>query len=160
MNKRRSIYNKVLAMAACCAVVLLAACDDARAYDHFEHADAEGWSTDEPLTFSVPRQTAGSYALDVTLRSTLACPYQDVTLLVETTRLPGHAVRRDTVCCTINDSRGHPAGQAGISSNETTHRVATLSVRRGDSLQIAVRHLMRRDELPGIRDVGLCLTRQ
>lgn len=159
MNQWRYIYNKVWP-AVCGAAMLLASCDDPRTFDRFEHTDAADWSTDEPVVFAVPHQSPGTYALDVMLRSTLACPYQTVTLLVETTTLPRHSVRRDTVVCTVNDSQGHPAGQAGLSSNETTHRAATLTLARGDSLQVAVRHLMRREELPGIRDVGIRLTRQ
>lgn len=146
------IYKMVLG-----AAVMLTACDDPRTYDHFEHTDTTAWDAEDALCFDVPRQWEGTYDMELRLRSTLDYPYQNLSVVVETTVLPSRQTHRDTVSLTLNDDKGHPTRQSGISLSEIQKHVTTLTLLRSDSLHISVRHLMRRTSLPGISEVGIKL---
>lgn len=156
MSGTKNIYKIMVAM----ATVMLMACEDPRTYDHFEHTDTTAWDTEDALSFDVPRQWEGSYDVVLGLRSTLAYPYQNLSVVVETTVLPSHKEQCDTVNLTINDQEGRPAGQSGISISEIKQHVTTLTLQRSDSLHISVHHLMRRNSLPGISEVGITLSKR
>lgn len=147
--------------------VMLTACEETRQYDHYEHTDVEGWYTSDRLAFDVPPLSAGTYRVSIGLRATVGYPYRNLALCMETTVLPrgwkkGERPAPDsrTVTCTVNDERGNMTGHTGVSLSETLTPAGTLTVGEGDSLHIELRHIMRRELLPGITDVGLRLERQ
>lgn len=145
------IYKVALAVAA------LTACADTRSYDHYEHTAVEGWERNEAVAFDVQPQWAGTYSMQLGLRATQAYPYRNLSVVVETTVLPRKTCRRDTVNCTLNDQLGRMTGKNGVSLSETLHAINELQLKQGDSLHVEVRHLMRRDALPGISEVGIRL---
>lgn len=137
--------------------IFFVACDDPRTYDHFEHVNTTEWSSDDVLMFDVSRQWAGDYVMALGVRGTTSYPYRNLTVIVETTTLPRREVHRDTVNCMINDDLGRPIGQQGISSNDCHASIRSLQLHDGDSLHISVRHIMQRQDLPGINEVGIRL---
>lgn len=140
--------------------LLLVACADPRTYDHFEHTDATSWETGEALVFDVPRQWEGVYTMTFGVRTTVDYPYKNLAVVVETTVLPQRSVRRDTVMCAVSDNLGHPTGQRGISTCEHSAAVCAIRLQENDSLHVSVRHLMQREELPGVSEVGIRLEKQ
>lgn len=157
MSLHHIIYRVTAIIAA---ALLVAACDDGRVYDSFAQVDMAEWSAQDTAYFDVPRQSAGQYALTLTVRSTGDYPYQNLALVVETTIVPRHLLQRDTVFCTLRDAAPQPLSQQGVSLSERSFGVRALQLQRGDSLHIAVRHVMRRNALPGISEVGLRLESQ
>lgn len=142
------------------AVLLTVACDEARTYDHFEHVDTEGWDSADAVCFDVPRQSSGTYTMTLGLRHTLDYPYTNLGVVVESTIFPRRTVVRDTISCVMNDGVGKPTGQRGISVSEQSAGVRAFQLQQGDSLHVAVHHIMQRQELPGICEVGLRLEKQ
>lgn len=154
--RRRSIIYMVMAGLA---GALFTACQERRVYDHFEQAPAEGWEQREALAFDVPPQQAGSYHLEVCVRTTQAYPYRNLALLVETEAKPSGTLTRDTVTYNFYEAREALAGRKGVSCAELTMPVGTLSFAQGDSVHVSIRHLMRRDCLSGVSDVGVIVSR-
>lgn len=157
MSGTHTLAHRIVALAA---VGMLMACDEPRTYDHFEHTDTTAWDTEDALSFDIPRQWEGDYDMTLGLRSTLDYPYQNLSLVVETTILPSHKEQRDTVNLTINDQKGRPTGQSGISISEVQQHVTTLTLQRSDSLHVSVHHLMHRSSLPGISEIGIKLEKR
>lgn len=157
MSVKRHIYNKVVAALLAFG---LSACQDARVYDHYEHTSAEEWECGDTLFFDVPQQQGGEFALDVGLRTTAAFPYRSLTLVVETSVFPSGETQRKRIWCTVHNEAESTGKQNGLSIAETMHRVGTLSLKQGDSLHVAIHHDMQREDLPGISEVGLRLSRK
>ncbi len=66
---------------------------------------------------------------------------------------------QDTITCNIIDDNGSLVGKRGISNTEIMRFTTGLNINRGDSLYVTVRHIMSREQLPGISDVGIRLTK-
>ena len=134
----RHKVSTLLYMAALTATVASAvSCSDSRTYDHYESVPLQGWLRNDTLVFDVPRQWEGTYQLDLGIRAAQTYPYRSISMLME--RL---------------------AGQDGISSTEILHPVTTFHLNRNDSLHITVHHIMSRDAVPGISDIGLRMERE
>lgn len=139
-------------------------CTDSRAYDHYEPVELDGWGRNDTTRYCVPRQGEGKYAMQLGLRATQAYPYKTVSLIVEWKVIPNKErsasrVAADTVVCRIIDDKGRLSGKSGVSSSELLQHVSSFRLNRGDSLFVTVRHIMSRDLLPGISDVGIQLDR-
>lgn len=140
-------------------LLLLTGCrPDVSTFSAFQSIDEEGWWREDTLTFTVDTlQPATRYAVTLSLRTAAApdvYPYTDLTLAVRHTET-------DTLRLTLATARGDDEGR-GTSLYQYDFLIDTLSI---DStiispttpLTISVFHLMRRDPLPGIRDVGVQL---
>lgn len=137
------------------AVAMLASCTGNVVYDHYEHTPLAGWDKLDVLTFSVPRLShAGVCATTLGLRINGSYPYQGLTLIVDQKVLPSGVTTSDTINCTIFDDNGTVKGQ-GVTYYQYHYRVSERQLNEGDSLQITVRHDMRREVMPGISDVGI-----
>lgn len=133
----------------------LASCSTNTVYYSFDHTPIAGWEKNDTLLFDVPRLArGGTYEQLLGLRMTGDFPFTSVSLIFEQTVLPHGKVYTDTVKCQITDSRGNFLGD-GISAYQYTFPVRQLSLSKGDSIHICVRHNMKREILPGVSDVGI-----
>lgn len=143
---------------AAAALTMMAGCDTDVVYDRYEHTPTEGWDKSDTLFFDVPRLTeSGRYRMEIGLRTNAEFPFTDLTLVVDRTVEPGHQLKSDTLKCRVADDKGNILGQ-GISYFQYSFILADADLHRGDSLHISVRHIMKREIIPGISDVGLKLT--
>ena len=132
-------------------------CNDPRTYDHYES---------DTLTFNLPRQCEGSYELSLGLRASQTFPYRSVSLIVESAiinykhKKKLERMRRDTIHCEIITDKGMLAGQDGISNTEIRQHIASFQLNRNDSLHITIHHVMSRNSIPGISDIGLRLQKR
>ena len=148
----RIIYKVFVAVVA---VAILAACGEGTVYDDYVHTPIDGWENDDTLSFSVPRmESNGHYGCIIGVRTTDAFPFTAISIAVEQTIEPGHRVHTDTLNCRLADSRGNLLGD-GVSYFQYEYPLPDVFLRRGDSLHVAVHHIMKREILPGISDVGL-----
>ncbi len=69
-------------------------------------------------------------------------------------------MRRDTIHCEIITDKGMLAGQDGISNTEIRQHIASFQLNRNDSLHITIHHVMSRNSIPGISDIGLRLQKR
>lgn len=142
------------------AAVILSACTGRTVYDKYLSTPVEGWERSDTLTFSIPKLTGtGRYRQEIGLRINGAYPFTAVSLLVEQTVEPGHRVTADTINCRLYDSKGNHLGN-GVSYFQYSFILSDTELQKGDSLNIRVRHIMRRETLPGISDIGFKMTRK
>ena len=61
----------------------------------------------------------------------------------------------DTVNCEIINDKGILVGHKGITSTEIRQAITSFRLNRNDSMQVKIHHIMNRESLPGISDVGI-----
>ncbi|MGN1263814.1 MAG: gliding motility lipoprotein GldH [Prevotella sp.] len=138
----------------------LLSCNRKTVYDHYEPIDIDGWEKDDTVTFSIkPMDEGGTYDEAIGLRTTTAFPFRSVCLIVEQRVMPGGSLRCDTLLCSLMDDNGKVTGD-GVGCYQYIFPLADMTLAKGDSLHIAVRHNMRREILPGISDLGIRLKRK
>ena len=118
----------------------------------------EGRETNDTLTIPVDTvRQHGEYAVEVGVRSTRIYPYKYLYLLVETTLKNPDTLMVDTVMCEITDVKGNFQGN-GLSIYGKVFPVAVMNMRKGQYGEIKLRHIMRRNPLPGLSDIGIVVT--
>ena len=141
------------------SLLLLTACTGNVIYDKYNHTAVSGWDRGEVLSFNTAKmKTTGRYHTTLGLRINDTYPFQALTLIVEQTVYPEKHTVKDTVNCTLFDTSGKIMGQ-GISYYQYHYHVSEMTLQKGDSLHVTVRHDMQRDILPGISDVGIEVSR-
>ena len=135
-------------------------CNRKTVYDQYGHTPIAGWEKSDTLQFSVkPMEAAGTYAEELGLRINGAYPFKGLTLIIEQHIYPAETVVRDTLNCALTDDNGNATGK-GISYYQYNIPMKDLQLKQGDSLQVFIRHNMKREILPGISDVGLKMVRK
>lgn len=149
----RSVFGVVF----CLLLSLLSGCKREVVYHQYRHTSIAGWERNDTLSFAVPPvEQSGRYAAELGLRINGSYPFMGLSLIVEQTVLPENRTRIDTIHCQLIDEKGNPKGK-GISYYQYAFHVSDFSLSKGDSLQVVVKHYMKREMLPGIADVGFAL---
>lgn len=150
----------LLAATALAVTVSLSSCNDNKVYDHYEHTPLAGWEKNDRLSFSVPAaKEDGTYTTDIGLRINATYPFMGLTLIVDQHILPTDITISDTLHCDLIDTDGNTRGQ-GVNFYQYQFHVGEQALHQGDSLQVSVRHDMKREILPGISDIGLIVERE
>ncbi len=140
-------------------MLLLAGCIDPHtAYHNYRSTPLEGWPKTDTLCFALPPlDSTRTYHLTVAVRSARHYPYRNLWLVVEQSDTLGLHRHRDTLNCTLIAPDG--ASPSGITLHQHEFPVPTpLLHPQGSTLRIY--HLMQREALPGISDVGLHLRKE
>ncbi len=160
MHNRSALLNCIVAASVNMLATLLLSCSSNVVYDKYEHAPLSGWERNDTLVFNVPKMTEdATYCQSVGLRMTGTFPFTSLSLIIEQHVCPSGKVVADTIKCPITDERGNFLGD-GISAYQYSFQLRELTLSRGDSLHVTVRHNMKREILPGVSDVGLLLQRK
>ena len=156
MQRRYTLYN-ITAAVMCMMAMVVASCTTNTVFDSYAHTPLAGWEKNDTLTFDVkPLAFSGEYSEQVGLRMTNAFPFTSISLIVEQHIYPKDKVLTDTIKCPITDQRGNFLGD-GVSSYQYLFPLKEVTLSRGDSLHVSIRHNMKREILPGVSDVGLKL---
>lgn len=141
-------------------VLLCIACDSEIIYSNYQHITIAGWEKNDAISFAVPPiQQDGTYQESVGLRISNAYPFMGLSLIVEQTVFPSLETYTDTLSCNVIDNDGNAVGQ-GISHYQYNYPLNTVTLHKGDSLSIHIRHDMKREILPGVANIGMILTKQ
>ncbi|MBR2102184.1 MAG: gliding motility lipoprotein GldH [Prevotella sp.] len=147
------------ATATLLVAVMLPSCNLSTVFNRYESIDLSGWSRNDTLFFDVPPiSTPGRFTQELGMRIDETFPFTGITLVVEQRVLPGRRTKTDTLKCRMADSEGAFTG-TGVTLHQYDFPLGTIDLRRGDSLHITVRHIMERESMPGVSDVGIKLTR-
>lgn len=136
-------------------------CNDPRTYDQYRGVSLQGWLRNDTLTFDIPRQWEGNYQLDLCLRAARTYPYRNISMIIEQKviyyrqRKKREKTYNDTVNCEIINDKGILVGHKGITSTEIRQAITSFRLNRNDSMQVKIHHIMSRESLPGISDVGI-----
>ncbi len=138
-------------------MTLITACESKVVYDKYNDTPVAGWNKADLLNFNIPPvDTTGNYDIEGGLRINGAFPFMSLTLIVNTTIVPRNITQSDTITCQTIGKSGKPVGQ-GVNFFQTRFPIKQLQLEKGDSLHITIRHDMRREDLPGILNVGISL---
>lgn len=157
-RKGRMRYAGFLSVAVC----LLSACHTNTQYHVYQPVlGEEGWQKADTVAFDLPPEVpAGTYQLEVGIRHTGAYPYRDIWLSVtqvDGDSLPSHT---DTLHIYLADEKGQWQHEGAVGGLFQATYVWDKPVVWGtDSLgrSFRIAHLMRKNPLPGISDVGVRL---
>ena len=139
-------------------VLMFAACSDGVCVHHYEHVRPEGWVRTDTLHFQLPAvPNSGTYLLNLGVRYTHAFPYESIWLVTETQLQHPTSFRHDTLNLILNTPEGMPVGQGvGLLQYELT--LDSLQLHKGQSGSISIYHIMSREAVPGIHDIGIRLS--
>lgn len=161
LMKRSCLPAALSAMLAGLPVVT--GCTDERQSYAFSHVAPSGWDSEDTLTMTADTlRRGGTYAVILCLRLTTTpptYPYTDITLAVTGHYAAQHhrtVTTTDTLHLTLTSERGDMQGR-GTSLFQFDVPFDTLRLVPGCAPTFTISHLMRRDPLPGISDVGLRL---
>ena len=99
------------------------------------------------------------YKEEIGLRINDNFPFQNLFLVVEQDIRPLHQHRIDTLNCKLIDKYGTIKGR-GLSYYQYNFHLTTLQLNAGDTLDVHIRHHMKREILPGIANIGIKLSKQ
>ena len=159
MHFRHTILY-IMTFAAVIVAYVFASCTTDTVYDTYDHTPLSGWEKNDTLSFDVPKmKQAGVYSQSLGVRMTEIFPFTSVSLIVQQTVYPSGKVVTDTIKCPITDSRGNFLGD-GVSAYQYSFPIREISLNKGDSLHICVRHNMKREILPGVSDIGVKIVKR
>ena len=143
-------------------IVLLAcsSCDSKTTYSRYQHVSIAGWEKNDALSYEIaPMKEDGTFKKAIGVRISSDYPFMGLTLIIEQQVFPSMESHNDTLNCNLIDKEGNAIGQ-GVTLYQYKFPINTMTLHKGDSLSIRVRHDMKREILPGIADIGLILTKQ
>jgi gliding motility-associated lipoprotein GldH len=136
----------------------LATCGLDVAYEQMEEVDVKGWNYADPVTFNFTAlDTTNTYNLIFDIRITPDYGYQNLWLFIET-KEPDGLSHIDSVNCPMAfpDGRWIGSGVGDLIDNPVLIHQRFKFTKLGD-YELKVRHGMRNDELPNIRNLGVIL---
>ncbi len=158
-------------------LALLVSCNNETVYHKFVNIEEGEWTKQNKFTFE-----AGSFDSDITVEESVELrlwardyPYGNISILVEQTLFPAKTKTVDTLTYVFSRRQGDK--ETGRQGDKETRRqgdretrspdgpaffqvsmpLKTLSLHKGDSLSVTLRHNMKRIVLPGVVDVGVKL---
>ncbi|WP_347719855.1 gliding motility lipoprotein GldH [uncultured Alloprevotella sp.] len=161
MLRKPKMHSAGLAPLFVLLLLIVVGCGQRRVETYcFRATPVDGWETTDSLVFPIDTiHQAGRYRLSIGVRTSAANPYPFQTLALSiTTRLQGKKAQRDTALCSLTDKDGDVNGQ-GVSLYQYAFPVSELHLEKGQTGTVTVQHLMRRNLLPGVANVGICLER-
>ena len=145
----------------CSLLFLLSSCNTAdTAYHRYVQIGDDGWENCDTLVFTVDTiRLFGDYTSYVCLRTHPDFPYRYLSVLVEQTDLRKGVRQKKEVRVEIVNKDG---AQEGTGLTFHTYEVPLFKhwMGPGDSVRIAVKHNMTREQMPGIMNVGVKLKRE
>jgi len=156
MSPRNSWTSALLGL----IILAMAACQQRAAFSHYEPVPLNGWNREDTVKFTFgPVAENNSFSETLGLRANLDYPFTNLSLIVEQEVMPSGTVHCDTLDISMIDVDGSPKGK-GVNHYQYDIPLNTISLLTGDSLFVSVRHNMKRENLPGISDIGLTLEKQ
>ena len=160
----RNRINYILTLLITVATTLVS-CNRKTVYDHYEPTPLTGWEKNDTLIYRMPVfDEGGEYSETLGLRIGDNYPFTSICIIVDNTIISkdntmGLSTVSDTITCSLFDSDGSIKGN-GVSIFQYNSHIKDLSVEKGDSVEVRVRHNMKREILHGIMDIGIQLNKK
>ena len=142
-------------------LALLVSCNNETVYHKFVNIEGGKWTKQNKFTFE-----AGSFDSDMTVDESVELrlwardyPYGNISILVEQTLFPAKTKTVDTLTYVFSGRQGDRETRSpdGPAFFQVSMPLKTLSLHKGDSLSVTLRHNMKCMALPGVVDVGVKL---
>ena len=140
-------------------LALLVSCNNETVYHKFVNIEGGKWTKQNKFTFE-----AGSFDSDMTVDESVELrlwardyPYGNISILVEQTLFPAKTKTVDTLTYVFSGRQGDREARSpdGPAFFQVSMPLKTLSLHKGDSLSVTLRHNMKCMALPGVVDVGI-----
>ncbi len=141
---------------------LLSACREKPVLYNYCSTPVEGWESVDTLKFHVDTlSSSGTYEMSIGVRTsaTTLYPYQSLWLVMRQHWHNPDQVITDTLHLRFTTSKGDVQGH-GVSIYQYDFPQSTLPLTAGASADITITHIMSRELLPGITDIGIKLQKQ
>ena len=117
------------------------------------------WNRTDSITFNLPSLTTEEKcSVLIGLRVTNNYPYESLVMEVTQNYQNPISHRVDTIKYHLTDKSGDFT-EKGINYFQYETQGLPLDLKKGQTGEIIIRHLMHREELPGIMDVGIHVSR-
>lgn len=143
------------------AVAQLTACRRQLVYYDYRPTPMEGWEQGDTLHYHIDTlRHSARLAMSLGVRSSASTPYpfQTLWLVVRQHWHNPETMRCDTVECRLTSADGDVQG-TGVSIYQVEQPFLTFDAPEGASADISICHIMRREMLQGITDIGVRLER-
>lgn len=150
-----------LSLTALVAVLLsLFSCHSDKIAHLYRAVPSDGWSQGDTLTFplsEVPQN--GHYRLRVGVRVTDTYPYTSLWLVLKSQWQNPMMRRCDTLECRLCDEEGFINGK-GLKTHQYLFSLPSVTLTKGQFGTFRVCHIMRKETLQGVSDIGIELSRK
>lgn len=147
----------------CWTVFFFTSCEPDVTYSRYAPLSEKGWERKDTVCFQTDTiRHEGKYGFTCGIRTRREYPYQSLALVVERCVWRDKKMverKRERVLCPIVTKHGKVLGD-GIASKQHEAELEETVLKTGDSLTVKVSHLMTKDTLPGIVDVGFIMQRR
>ncbi len=151
--------NRLIIFIMITVALAFAACNSKTVYSHYEPTPIEGWERSDTLVYKdIVIKATADYKEEIGLRINDAFPFRSIFLEVEQHVRPMNLFKTDTLSCRLIDRNGNVKGR-GLSYYQYNFHLTTLHLNAGDTLDIRIRHHMKREILPGIANVGMTISK-
>ncbi len=137
-------------------ILFLSGCGKPATYEGVKKIEGKTWQSSDTLSFSFPmKDTVNPYNFYLKIRNNTDYPFRNLYLFVEM-EFPNGRARLDTVQCFLADKKGRwlGSGLGDVIDNEIIYKYNRRFPLNGE-YQFHITHAMRREDLPGILDVGI-----
>jgi gliding motility-associated lipoprotein GldH len=136
-------------------VALLTGCEQGTVFHAYKPTPVDGWEKNDTLFFDIDSLPAsGQFNFVLGLRTTAAYPYQELWIVSEMHLTQPTLVHADTIKCLLVGAAGDKNG-SGVNTYQYAFPFDRETLHRGQRGRISFRHIMKRESLRGIFDLGL-----
>lgn len=156
MRKTLSFLSVITALLA--SVVGAGSCsNESRPLIYEYHpVSLDGWNKTDTITVSLPEfSQTGIYRGTIGVRTNARYPYQSLWIGVAYCLQNPDTVFRDTVCCRVVHDSDFDKNGIGLFLSESS--LPERELYSGQTGVIKIFHVMRREEVPGVDHVGICI---
>jgi gliding motility-associated lipoprotein GldH len=160
MTKTAKRYLLAVILLAGLVATILPSCIRHNVYSKVYSIDDSGWSIYNQLIFPAPiSDTLSPSDILLTIRSNSGYPYRNIFLFITTTSPEGYSIK-DTIEYYLADEKGNWLGKGLGDIHELTVPFKTNVIFPYSGIyQFRVEQGMRTEDLEGIIDVGLSITK-
>lgn len=131
--------------------LLFTACNDHMLFHQYVPIASEGWTRTDTILFTLPPAPAEEDCqLYLGLRYGNTFPYEGIWIVVETELQHPSSVHSDTIYFTTTEK-----SKQGILFNQQEKLVRTLHLHPSQQGTIRLHHVMNRETMPAITDIGI-----
>lgn len=137
------------------SILLLVSCDRNTLMHSYQPLSENSWDRTDTLQFNLPILAMDECCrVQIGLRVTNNYPYEGLVLEVEQKFQNPYSHRADTIKYMLTDESGDFT-ENGINYYQYESQSIPVDLKKGQTGEIRIRHLMHREVLPGIMDVGV-----
>ena len=141
------------------AVLLMVGCDRNTLMHSYQPLKDNCWDRTDTVRFTLPALTQDdNCSVLIGLRLTNNYPYEQLVMQVEQDLQHPTIHKLDTITYKLTESNGEFT-EKGVNYFQYETQGLPLDLKKGQTGEIRIRHLMHREVLPGITDVGIHIIR-